>query len=104
VLVVVVTVGCVPVPVVDVIHVLVVRHRFVTATGSVLVLVARVSQVRQRVLVIVPLVRRVRVPLVHVIDMPFSLHARMTAARPVLVTVVRVRVVIGGCHVSSQLC
>jgi hypothetical protein len=104
VLVVVVTVRCVPVPVVDVIHVLVVRHCLVAATGPVLMLMTRVSQVRQRVLVIMPLVRRVRVPLVHVVDVPFALHARMTAAGAVLVAVVCVRAMIGGCHVSSQLC
>jgi hypothetical protein len=104
VLVVVVAVGCVPVPVVNVVHVLLVRHRLMAATGSVLVLMTRVSQVRQRVLVIVALVRRVRVPFVHVVDVPFSLHTRMTAAGAVLVTVVRVLVMIGGCHGSSQLC
>ena len=103
-LVVVVTVGCVPVPVVDVVHMLVVLHRLVAATGSVLMLMTGVSQVRQRVLVVVTLVRRVRVPLVHVVDVPLALHARVTAARAMLVAVVRVRVVIGSCHGSSQLC
>jgi len=99
-----VTVGRVPVPVVDVVDVLVVRHRIVAAAWSVLMLMTRVSQVRQRVFVIVPLVRRVRVPLVHVVDVSFSLHARMTATRPMLMAVVRVLGMIGGCHGSSQLC
>jgi hypothetical protein len=93
-----------PVPVVHVIDVLVVLYRLVAATGSVVMLMTRVSKVRQRVLVVVALVRHVRVPLVHVVDVPFSLHARMTAAGAVLVTVVRVLVMIGGCHGSSQLC
>jgi hypothetical protein len=104
VLVVVVTVRSVPVPVVNVIHVLVVLHLLVAATRSVVMLMTRVSQVRQRVLVVVALVRRVRVPLVHVVDVPFALHTRMTAAGAVLVAVVRVLVMIGGCHGSSQLC
>jgi len=104
VLVVVVPVWGVAVPVVDIVHVLVVRHLVVAAVGSMLMLVARVSQVRQRVLVIVPFMRGVGVPLVHVVDMPFSLHARVTAAGSVLVALVCVRVMIGGCHCSSQLC
>jgi hypothetical protein len=88
----------------DVVHVLVVRHRLVAASGAVLMLMTRVSKVRQRVLVVVALVRHVRVALVHVVDVPFSLHTRMTAARAVLVSVVRVLVMIGGCHGSSPLC
>jgi hypothetical protein len=88
----------------DVVHVLVVRHRLVTASGAVLMLMTRVSKVRQRVLVIVALVRRVRVALMHVVDVPVSLHTRVTAAGAVLVAVVRVLVMIGGCHGSSQLC
>lgn len=103
-LVVVVTVGCVPVPVVHIVDVLTVLHRLVAATRSVLMLMTRVSQVRQRVLVVVPLVRRVRVSLVHVVDVPLSLNARMTAAGAMLVAGVCVRVMIGGCHGSSQLC
>jgi hypothetical protein len=104
VLVVVVTVGSVPVPVVDVVHVAVVRDGIVAAAWSVIMLMICVSQVRQRVLVIVPLMRGMGVPLVHVVDMPFSLHARMTAAGSVFVALVCVRVMIGGCHCSSQLC
>jgi hypothetical protein len=104
VLVVVIAVRGVPVSVVDVVHVLVVRHYFMPAAGTVFMLMARVSQVRQRVLVIVPVVRRVRVPLVHVVDVVFALHARMTATGAVLVAAVCVRVMIGGCHCSSQLC
>jgi hypothetical protein len=104
VLVVVVTVGCVPVPVVDIVHMLVMPHGIVAATGPVLMLVTWMSQVRQRVLVIVPVVRHVRVALVHIVDVPFPLHAGMTAAGAMLVAVVCVRVVIGGCHGSSQLC
>jgi hypothetical protein len=104
VLVVVVPVWGVPVSVVDIVHMLVVRHLVVTTAGSVFMLMARVSQVRQRVLVIVPLMRGMGVPLVHVVDMAFSLHARMTAAWSVLVALMPVRVMIGGCHCSSQLC
>jgi len=104
VLVVVVTIGSVPMAVVHVVDVPVMLHRVVAASWSVLMLMTWVSQVRQRMLVIVPLVRRVRVPLVHVVDVAFALHARMTAAGSVLVAVVRVLVMIGGCHGSSQLC
>jgi hypothetical protein len=80
------------------------RDGIVAATGSMLMLMTRMSQVRQRVLVIVPVVRHVRVPLVHIVDVPFPLHARMAAAGAMLVAVVCVRVMIGGCHGSSQLC
>jgi hypothetical protein len=104
VLVVVVTVGSVPVPVVDVVHVVVVRDGIVAAARSVIMLMIRVSQVRQRVLVIVPVMRRVRVPLVHVVHVPLSLHARMTASWAMLMALMCVRIVIGGCHCSSQLC
>ena len=97
-LVVVVTVGGVPVPVMDVVHMVLVRHLVVAAAGSVLMRMTRVSQMRQRVLVIVPFVRRVGMPFVYVVDVALALYARMTAARAVLVAVVRVRVVIGGCH------
>ena len=101
-LVVVVTVVGVPVAVMDVVHVVVMRHLVVPAAGAVLVRMTRMSQVRQRVLVIVPLVRSMRVTLVHVVDMPFALHARVTATGAMLVAVVRVRVMIGGCQGSLE--
>src|SRR5215469_4159265 len=46
VLVVVVAIGSVPVTVMDIIHVVVVRHRLVAAAGAVLMLMTWVSQVR----------------------------------------------------------
>jgi hypothetical protein len=104
VLVIVVAVSGVPMAVVDVVHMLLVWHAFVAAPWSVVMLVTRVSQMRQGVLVVVPVVWRVRVPVVHIVDVAFALYARMTAAGAVVVAVVCVRVVIGDCHCSSQLC
>jgi hypothetical protein len=101
VLVVVIAVGCVPVPVVDVVDVVIVRHGLMAAVRSVLVAVLGVGQVRQRVLVIVPAVRRVGVPFVHIVDVTLALHARVAAARAMLVIVVPLRgmgVVIGRGH------
>jgi hypothetical protein len=104
VLVIVVTIGGVPMAVVHVVDVLVVRHRIVTAAWTVGVLMTGVGQVRQRVLVVVLIVGCVRVSFVHVVDMVLALHARVPAAGAVLVAVVRVNDVIAGCHWSSLLC
>jgi hypothetical protein len=101
VLVVVIAVGCVPVPVMHVVDVTIVRHGLMAAVRSVLVAVLGVRQVRQRVLVIVLAVRRVGVPFVHIVDVSLALHARVAAARAMLVIVVPVLgmgVVIGRCH------
>jgi hypothetical protein len=101
VLVVVVAVDCMPVPVMHVVDVVIVRHSLVTAVRSVLVAVAGVRQVRQRVLVIVPVVRGVGVSFVHIVDVSLALHARVAAAGAMLVVVmpvVRMGVVVGRCH------
>jgi hypothetical protein len=68
----------------------------------VCVTVARMRQVRERMLIVMAVVRRVRVAFVHVIDMIFALGAGMAAGRPVLVVVI-VDPMLGGCHASSLL-
>jgi hypothetical protein len=101
VLVVVIAIGCVPVPVVGVVHMIFMRDRLVATAGSVRVRVARVGQVRQRVLIVVALVRCVGMPFMDVVDMALALRPRVAAAGPVLV-----RVLVGlmlVCHGSSLL-
>jgi hypothetical protein len=97
-----ITIGSVPVSVVGVVHVVVVRYRLVTTAGPMFVTVDGMSQVRQRMLIVMAIMRRVRVPFVHVIDMSLALGARVSASGPVYVVVI-VRVVLGGCHLSSLL-
>ena len=104
VLVVVIAVRGVPMSVVNVVDVLIVFHRLVTAAGTVQVVVSSMREVRQRVLVVVVLVRSMGVSLVHVIDVTLALHAGVTAARSVLVFAVNVLRVLGACHGSSLLC
>jgi hypothetical protein len=96
VLVVVVAVGGVPVPVVRVVDVPGVGNGLVAAAWSVLVLVvARVGQVRQRVLVVVILMPGMGVALVHVVHVTLALHTGMPASGPVLMIVMSVAGVIG---------
>jgi len=90
VLVVVVAVGRMAVAVVSVVEVPAVLDGFVAALRAVLVVMARVSQVRQRMLVIMALVRRMSMPVVHVVDVTFALDARVPAAWPVAMVVMRV--------------
>jgi hypothetical protein len=101
VLVVVIPVDCMPVPVMQVVDVLIMRHGLVAAVRSVLVPVVGVRQMRQRVLVIVSVVRRVGVSFMHIVDVPLALHAGVPAAGTVLVVVVPVAwmgVVVGRYH------
>ncbi len=101
-LVVVITIGGVPMPVVGVIDVVAVDDLLVAAARPVHMSVPGVSQVRQRVLVVMPFVRSVRMALVHVVDVSLALSARMPAARPVNVIMI-VKLMPCGCHCSSLL-
>jgi hypothetical protein len=102
VLVVVVTVGRVPVSVMGVIDMVAMRDWLVAAAGPMHMDMAGMGQVRKRMLVIVVTMRRVGVSFVDVVDMPFALGARVPAARPVRV-VMKVNVMLLGCHGSSLL-
>lgn len=97
-----ITVGSVPVSVVGVVHVVAVRYRLVPTAGPMFVTMDGMSQVRQRMFIVMAIMRRVRVTFVHVIDMSLALGARVSASGPVCVVVI-VRVVLGGCHLSSLL-
>jgi hypothetical protein len=101
-LVVMVTIGSMPVSVVGVVHVIAVRYGLVSTAGPMFVTVGGVSQVRQRMLVVMAIMRRVSVSFVHVVDMSLALGACVSAAGSVLVVVI-VSVVLGGCHRSSLL-
>jgi predicted Kef-type K+ transport protein len=103
VLVVVISIGCVPVPVVCVVHMVAVRDRLVPAVTAMYVAVAPVREMRERMLIVVAIVRCVGMPFVHVVGVSFALGACVAAARSVLMVVV-VSVMLGGCHVSSLLC
>jgi hypothetical protein len=102
VLVVVVAVRRVPVPVMGIVDVIAMRDWLVPAARAMHMDVARMGQVRERMLVVVVVVGRVGVPFVDVVDMPFTLGARVPAARPVRVRM-KVNVVLLGCHGSSLL-
>jgi hypothetical protein len=101
VLVVVITIGRVPVSVMGVVHVIPVPDRLVPAARSVRVSMASVGKVRQRVLIVVAVVWCMGMALVHVVDVALTLGTRVPAAGPVLVRVlVNVMLV---CHGSSLL-
>src|SRR5215469_15383683 len=76
----------------------------VRAFWPVNVLVARVGQVRQRMLVVVALVRGVGVAFVDIVGVPLALHAGVPAAGTVVVRVRGVNLMLSGCHDSSLLC
>jgi hypothetical protein len=101
VLVVVITIGRMPVPVVRIVHVVLVRDGLVSAARAVGMNMAGMRQVRQRVLIVVAVMRCVGMTLVHVVDMSFALSAGVAAARPVpMRMLVNVMLV---CHGSSLL-
>jgi hypothetical protein len=107
VLVVVISVGGMPVPVVYIVDVPIVRRGLVPAAGAVHVVMTSMGEVGQWMFVVVVLVRSVRVPLVYVIDVTLTLDAGVPAARSVLVIAVGVFwviCVIGARHGSSLLC
>ena len=103
-LVIVITIGSMPVPVMLVIDVVAVRDGRVPAPRAVHMLVASVGQVRQWMLVVVAAVRGMSVAFVHVVGVPFALDARVAATRAVHVLVTCMNVIIVGCHSSSLLC
>lgn len=98
-----ITVGRVPMAVVGVVDVAVVRYRLVATAGAMHVSVARVGQVRERMLVVVVVMRRVGVSFVHIVNVSLALGAGVSAVGAVRVIVV-VNVMLGGCHRSSLLC
>lgn len=100
-LVVVAVMSGVPVPVVDIIDMVTVADRVMPASGRVVVVVAFVGEVRQRVLVVVALMGCMRVALVHVVGVALVLHAGVPAARTVIVLVPVMNLVRGGGHHSS---
>ena len=102
VLVVMITIGSMPMSVVGVVHVVAVRYRVVTTARPMFVTVGGVSQVRKWMLIVMAIMRRMSVPFVHVVDMSLALGACVSAPGPVYVVVI-VSVVLGGCHLSSLL-
>jgi hypothetical protein len=97
-----ITVGGVPMSIVRVVDMIVVRYRLVSATGAVVMRVADMGQMRERMLVVVVIMRRVGVSFVHVVDVSLAFGAGVSAARAMHVIVV-VNVMLG-CHRSSLLC
>jgi hypothetical protein len=95
VLVVVTLVGGVPVPVVDVIHMFVVAHGFMTAAFGVHVSVFVMGEMRQVVLVIVAFMRGMRVPLVDVVNVTLMRGGGVPALRAVHVFVPGMSIVTG---------
>jgi hypothetical protein len=79
-LVVVVVVGGVAVPLVRVVDMVAVRERLMPAAGPVRVLVAGMSQVRQRVLVVMTLMGGVGMAFVDVVGVALALHTGVPAA------------------------
>jgi hypothetical protein len=102
VLVVVVAVGRVPVPVMCVIDVVAMRDRLVPAARTVRMDMARVGEMRQRMLVVVVAMGGVGMPFVYIVDMAFALGACVPAARPMSVGM-KVNVMFLLCHDSSLL-
>jgi hypothetical protein len=86
-------VGCVTVPVVDVIDVVTVRDSLMPTAVGVGMLMVGVLHMRQVPLVIVIVVGAMGVAIVDVVDMPVVLDRRMSAAGPVLMGVVFMHVV-----------
>jgi hypothetical protein len=86
---------------VDVVHVIAVRHRDMPARRPVLVVMGAVRGVGGRfALVGVALVDLVQVPVVRVVHVVVVRHRHVPAPGPVLVIVIRVRVMLGrNCHV-----
>jgi hypothetical protein len=94
-LVVVTLMGGVPVPVVDVIHVIVVRHGFMTAAFSMHVAVLLMGEMRQAMLVIMAFVRGMRVPLVDVVNVTLMRGGGVPALRAVYMVVPGMSIVTG---------
>jgi hypothetical protein len=103
VLVVVVVIGGMKVPVVLVVDVVAVRDGLMPAVWPMSVPVARVGEVRQRMLVVVLGMLGVGVALMDVVDVTLALYAGMPAAGSVVVIVRGVNLVPGGGHGSSLL-
>lgn len=85
-----VAVGGVAMPLVRVVDMVVVAYRLVPASGAVNVGVARVGQMRKRMLVVMVVVRGVGMTFVDVVDMPLALDASVPAIRAVAVLMDRV--------------
>jgi hypothetical protein len=100
VLVVVVPVGCMMVPVMNVVDVVAVLHGVVAAAGLVSVFVISMCYVRERMLVVVAAMRRVGMAIMHVVGMSVMPDARVAAARAMLVRVLGMNSVRIGCHRS----
>jgi hypothetical protein len=92
----------------QVIHVIAMGHRFVTAGWAMLVRAARLRRAldgvagvdRDRVLVDVIIVHRVQMPIVQVIDVAGMAHRRGSAVGTVFVSVVGMMLLGAGGHVS----
>jgi hypothetical protein len=102
VLVVVIAIGCVPVPVMDVVDMVAVRDRLVPAIGAMRVTMSCMGEVRERMLIVVAVMGGVRMSLVDVVDMPLTLGTRVPAAGSVYV-VMQVNLMLVGGHGSSLL-
>jgi hypothetical protein len=94
----VISVGCVTVPIVDVIDVVTVRHSIMPTTFSVGVLMVGVLHMRQVALVIMIVVGAMGVAIVDVIDMPLVLDSRMSAPRSVSMGVIFMHAVFTRTH------
>ncbi len=86
-LVVVVPVGGMMVPVMNVVDVVTVLHGVVAAAGLVSVFVISVGYVRERMLVVVAAMRRVGMTIVYVVGMSVMPDASVAAVRTMLVRV-----------------
>ena len=101
-LVVMITIGSVPVPVVGVVDVVAMLYRLVSAPGSMVMGVLGVRQVRERMLIVVAFVRRMGVSFVHVVDVALALGACVSATGPVHMVVI-MDMMLCGSHLSSLL-
>jgi hypothetical protein len=86
-----VAVSGVTMPVVRVVDMVVVTYCLVPASGAVRVGVARVGQMRERMLVVMVAVLGVGMTFVDVVNVPLALDAGVPAVGPVLVLMGRVR-------------
>jgi hypothetical protein len=103
VLVIVIAVSRMAMAVMDEVHVVAMSHSVVPAAGTMGMRVARVREVRQRMLVIVVVMRRVSVAVVDVVDVALAFGPRVAAPWPVLVEMRAVNGMVSG-HRSSLLC
>lgn len=88
-----------PVPVMDVVHMIAVRHRHMPAVGAVLMIVVVVRDMPGRfAFVEMPVVGAVNVPVVHVVDVIVVRNGYMSATRTVSMVVTGMSSMLLSCH------